>query len=85
MVVYEKAGQQFVLMANSSRGVMKVDLATVGEIDGITERVADKAGLPYETLAQYEGVHQLAPYGAKHAVMLSRTDSGSRLYSIELP
>ena len=85
MVVYEKAGEDFVLMANSSRGVMKIDLDKLTEIEAITERVADKAGLPYETLGELQGIDQLARYGDDHAVLLSSTDDGSRLFTIRLP
>ena len=46
MVVYNKGGKDYLLMANSARGVMKVDLTDVDKSNGITERVADTAGLP---------------------------------------
>ena len=85
MVVYEKGGEDFVLMANSSRGVMKIDLDKLTDIEAITERVPDKAGLPYETLGELQGIDQLTRYGDAHAVLLSSTDESSRLFTIALP
>ncbi len=85
MFVYQDDGRDFLLMANSSRGVMKVDLARIGEVPEITEPVADKAGLPYETIEELEGVVQLARYGKENAVVLSASDDGSALRSIALP
>ncbi len=85
MFVYKQGSTDYVLMANSSRGVMKIDLNRIDEVDQITDRVADKAGLPYETIAELVGVDQLARYGEDRAVVLSRTDNGSSLRTIALP
>ncbi len=85
MFVYNKDGTDYVLMANSSRGVMKIDLDRISEVDEITEPVEDKAGLPYQTLPELEGVDQLARYGEERAVVLSRTEGTSSLRSIPLP
>src|SRR5205823_12532587 len=56
MIVYQKDGKDFILMANSSRGVMKIAMDNIDKIDGITQPVKDKAGLTYETLASLQGV-----------------------------
>ena len=85
MVIYRQGGRDFVLMANSSRGVMKIDLARISEVDEITERIPDKAGLAYETIAELQGIDQLAAYDGSRAVVLSRTDAGSSLRTISLP
>ena len=37
MVVYNKDGKDWILMSNSARGLIKVDLANVDKSEGITE------------------------------------------------
>ena len=72
-------------MANSARGVMKVALDNIDSVDTISARVADTAGLKYETLKQHAGVEHLAQLGDAHAVMLVRGTAGVSIQTIELP
>ena len=51
MVLYKKDGQEFLLMANTSRGVMKIPTASFAAATPITERVGGTAGVPFETVA----------------------------------
>jgi hypothetical protein len=86
MIVYQQEGKDFVLMANSSRGVMKITTDGADEATGITERINGTAGLTYETIESLQGVMQLDKLGDKHAVILTRNESGQEdLKSIELP
>jgi hypothetical protein len=85
MVVYNKGGKDYLLMINDNRGVMKVDLSKIGTIDGINARVADKAGLPYETISGMKGVVQLSKLDAGHAVILTKSGTTYSLDTIELP
>jgi hypothetical protein len=88
MVVYEKDGTNYALMANSSRGVMKIDLTNAGDTTPITTRVegGGVAGIPYEKIAALEGVMQLDGLGKTHAVILVRNKDGSEnLQTIVLP
>jgi len=86
MVVYNKGGKDYLLMANSARGVMKVDLTDVDKSNGITERVADTAGLPYEPIQDLQKVTQLDRLDKNHAMLLVQSDSGGlNLKSVELP
>lgn len=85
ILVYSKDGKPFALMANSARGVMKVGLDNIESVDAISARVADTAGLKYETLKQHVGVEHLAKLGDAHAVMLVRGTAGISLKTIELP
>src|SRR5262249_56688462 len=39
MIVYKKDGKDYLLINNSSRGVMKVDVATIDKTDGITSAI----------------------------------------------
>jgi len=87
MVIYKKGNQNYLLMANDARGVMKLKLSK-GEIDtaqAINSKIDGTAGVPYETLP-YENVVQLDKLDDTHAVMLIAQDSGSLdLKSIALP
>ena len=85
ILVYSKGGKPYALMANSARGVMKVALDNIDSVDTISARVADTAGLKYETLKQHAGVEHLAQLGDAHAVMLVRGTAGVSIQTIELP
>lgn len=87
MVVYKKDGKNFVLMANSSRGVMKISTDNIKDIEGIETKIADKAGLTYETIDNLKGVEQLDRLSDNQAVVLSRAtpDAAASLTSIVLP
>jgi hypothetical protein len=87
MVIYEKNGKDFILMANSSRGVMKITTENIGSIKGITDPVrgGGTAGLKYETVAELKGVTQLDRLDKDHALILVETPSGTNLDTIALP
>jgi hypothetical protein len=88
MVVYEKEGQSYVLMANSARGVMKVSMANVQDNPGLTEPVkgGGTAGQPYETISELQGVEQLDLLNETHAVILAKTKTGGLdLSTVALP
>ena len=85
MIVYRKDGKDFVLMANSSRGLMKIPLANIEKIEGITERVKDKAGLTYETIKDKVGVKKLDAFGKDQAVVLIQKKGSLDLETMDLP
>jgi len=86
MIVYQKDGKDYVLMANNNRGLMKIPTEGLDKVEGITQRVPDKAGLQYETVASLKGVQQLDRFDKDHALVLLRTDGGSlNLETVELP
>jgi hypothetical protein len=85
MFVYKKDGKDYILMANSSRGVMKISTENIDKIDGITKRVKDKAGLKYETVENLKGVQKLDKFGNTHAVLLALNEGALNLTAIELP
>jgi hypothetical protein len=86
MIIYQKGGKDYVLMANSSRGMMKIPLAGVDKIEAITEPVKGTAGLKYDTIASLKGVVLLDRFDKDHALVAVRTDEGSlNLETIELP
>ena len=86
MIVYEKDGKDFLLLANSARGVMKISTDNIAGNPGINERVSGTAGQPYETIESLQGVVQLDRLNATHAVVLVQGEGGSQqLKSVELP
>ncbi len=85
MVVYQKDGKDYVLIANNARGVMKVSLEGLAKAEGITTRVPDKAGLKYETISGLKGVEQLDRFDKDHAVVLVRAGGTLTLNTVELP
>jgi len=89
IIRYKKDGKEYLLMANSSRGVMKFDLAGIEQYDGITEHVPNggKRGLPYETIDWLEGVMQLDRLDDRSVVVLVEdADAGVlNLLTVETP
>jgi hypothetical protein len=86
MFVYKQGGKDYLLIANTSRGVMKVTTDEIGSIKGITDRVSGTAGLKYDTVEALKGVTQLDRLNDTHAVALVVDDAGAaNLTTIALP
>jgi hypothetical protein len=85
MIVYEKEGKNYLLLANSARGVMKINTDEVNTQQGIESRVADKAGLTYDTIDKLTGVEQLDKLDGSHALLLVKGTSGLNLQAVALP
>jgi hypothetical protein len=86
MVVYEKDGENHVLMANNARGLMKISLKEIAKTEPITEPVDDKAGLEYETIRDISGVTQLDRLDDDSAVIIVQKENGSQnLSTMPLP
>jgi hypothetical protein len=90
MISYKKGGQSYILMANSARGLMKIDAKEVDKHAAATKiesRIADKAGVPYETLAEYNNtVVQLDKVDDTSAVIVTAdADKKTALKTIALP
>lgn len=88
MIVYKKNGKDFLLMANSARGVMKISTDNLDQNTGLTEPVrgGGVAGQPYETVASLEGVVQLDKLNDKHALVVVQTENSPlSMRAVELP
>ena len=87
MFVYTKAGKDYLLMANSARGVMKISTEDIAREEGIEERVGGggTAGQKYETIDALEGVMQLDQLDDSRAVILAQNGDRLDLRTIELP
>ena len=86
MISYHKDGKQFLLLANSSRGVMKIATDKITEAESITTRVEDKQGVGYETIEAWKGIDQLDRLDDKTAMVLARGEGDAlTLESRDLP
>ncbi|MDA1051161.1 MAG: hypothetical protein O3C40_11870 [Planctomycetota bacterium] len=88
MIVYEKDGESWLLMANSARGVMKISTKDIGRSEGITEPVkgGGVAGQKYETIEELKGVVQLDRLNDGQAIIVVQNEGGAQdLATIELP
>lgn len=86
MVAYEKDGKNWLLIANTARGVMKLGTEKIATIEEITTPIQGTAGVNYETLDGWKGVAQLDLLDGGHAVVLQVDDSGTaNLITMELP
>jgi hypothetical protein len=88
MVVYQKDGKTYLLLANSSRGVMKISTDQIDSAESITAPVpgGGHKGLAFETIEGLSGVDQLDRLDSNHVVVLRRAEGGSlNLESLPLP
>jgi hypothetical protein len=85
MISYTKGGQNFILMTNDRRGVMKFSADGLEKFNPITNQVPDKAGVPYETIAALTNVVQLDKFDAQRAVVVTRTGTNLDLKTVALP
>jgi len=86
MIVYQKDGKDYLLLANSSRGVMKISTDQMAGAESIAAPVPDKKGLPYQTIESWTGVEQLDRLDPQHALVMRRAEGGSlNLESLALP
>lgn len=88
MISYERNGKRYLLMANSSRGVMKVSTDGIDSNPGISEPVrgGGTAGQKYETISDLEGVVQLDKLNDQSAIVLVQNSNGSQdLKTVPLP
>jgi hypothetical protein len=87
MVVYKKAGKDYLLIANTSRGVMKVPTDTFASAPGITTPVkSETGGVGFEPVATLKGVEQLDLLDDQRALVLIRAEGGAlALQAVALP
>ncbi len=85
MIPYKKNGHDYILVANTSLGVLKLkadNLESYKPIDSPT--VTDVAGVPYDSLTDLKNVQQLAQLDKANAVILAGKQ-GLNIQTIALP
>jgi hypothetical protein len=84
MIVYQKGDRPYILMANSSRGVMKLSADHLESYKPITAHT-EITGVPYETIADLKGVQQLDKFDDASALVLVGSGQSMDLRTIPLP
>jgi hypothetical protein len=77
MVPYKKDGHDYILIANTARGVMKLkadDIAQYPAID--SPQRTDVAGVPYDTMSNMQNVQHLAQLDDADAVIVTGKSTG---------
>ncbi|GAB5403481.1 MAG: hypothetical protein Aurels2KO_17120 [Aureliella sp.] len=88
MIVYTKGDDDYLLMSNSARGVMKmkIDQSEFEATESIKSRISGTAGIAYETIESMTNVKQLDKLDAQHAVLLvENEDATLDLKTVALP
>jgi hypothetical protein len=90
MVPYNKGGHEFILIANSRRGVMKMDADNMGNYKAVNSPEQPNPpdyifGMPYQTVESLKGVTQLAQVDTANAMILSKPGDTTNLTTIALP
>jgi hypothetical protein len=86
MIVYNKGGKDYLLIANTSRGVMKVATDGFADAPGITARVAtETGGVGFEPVSTLKGIEQLDRLDDQRAIVLARAEGVLSLQAVALP
>jgi hypothetical protein len=88
MIVYQQGGKDFLLLANSDRGVMKITTEGAATATPIVAPVpgGGRKGLGYDTVSSLKGVTQLDKLDPTHALVLVQSADGTQnLMTIDLP
>jgi hypothetical protein len=85
MITYTKGGKHFLLMANSSHGVMKLSAEGLDAYEKISSPIPDTKGVPIQTIADLKGVVQLDKYDEQNALILSDNAGSMDLRTVALP
>ncbi len=85
MVIYKKDGQDYLLLANTRHGVMKIPTSSFATATPITAQVGGTAGA-FERIASMTGVEQLELLDAQRSIVIALGADGARnLTAIVLP
>lgn len=88
MIAYKKDGQDYLLLANSARGVMKISTNDLAKNQGLTEPVkgGGTAGQEFETIKDLKNVVQLDRLDDSRAVIVVQAEGiPASLQTIALP
>ena len=74
---YKKNGKEFILIANSTRGLIKMDPVDLAKQKGSINYPTSKAGVNYQTLIKGRHLKQLDILNDKYVLLLKRTTTNS--------
>jgi hypothetical protein len=84
MVAYKKDGHEYILMANSSHGVTKLDASHLDTYKPITAPT-EVTGVPFQSLRDWKSVRHLQAYDEKSVLVLSDDNGGMNLRTVAMP
>jgi len=86
MIVYHKAGKEYLLMANSKHGILKIPTEGIENVKPIVNPVKGTEGQKAEKIESLKSVVQLDNYGKDLCVVLQTGEGGAlNLATVELP
>ncbi|MBX3444617.1 MAG: hypothetical protein KF774_19610, partial [Planctomyces sp.] len=87
MVSYEKDGRTYLLMANSTRGMMKISTDNLERTDGLEDPVSGggTAGQEFQKVEGMDNIRQLDKLDDSRAVVIDETEGELMLMTIPLP
>ena len=85
MIVYNKGGRDYLLMANSSNGVQKLAIVGFDKAQPINSPISGTSGVPFELIPDLKGVQQLDKYDDNNALLLTDAGGTLDLRTIPLP
>ena len=88
LIAYKKGGEEFLLLINSARGVMKISTDGLAQNPGLVTHVAGggTAGQTFEPVSDLNGAIQLDKVGdSQAAILLKREDGSIDFKLVELP
>lgn len=86
MLLYKKNGADFLLMSNTSHGVMKIATNGFATAAPITAAVTTPTGgVPFEKVASMQGVQQMDLLDANNSIVIARGELGLNLQVVPLP
>jgi hypothetical protein len=86
MIVYQKDGRDYILLANSARGIMKMNADEIQKTGSIESPVRDGTkGLAYETIESWKNIEQLDRFDSQNALVLRRASEGGEVSLESLP
>jgi hypothetical protein len=84
LIAYRKGNHDYLLLANSARGVMKLDAANLEQYQPIVAH-SEVAGVPYTTLSGLKGVKHLTKLDDDTALLLVDNGGSMDLRAMPLP
>ena len=84
MIAYRKDGHEYILMANSAHGVLKVSADHLEKYKAIVAQT-EPAGVPFEKVPALAGVKHLTSLDSSNALIVSENNGSMDLRSIPLP
>jgi hypothetical protein len=85
MLIYQKAGENYILMSNTNHGVMRISAENLDRYDAITTPIPDTAGTPFKKI-DVSGVTHLTRLDDSNALMLIAGANGTQsLKALPLP